>query len=330
MGWKGTMRSILAAQRQYERDVQRKRRELQKQQQKLAKMQELERAAYEVQVYENYIGILLSIHKECSDIWDWKLMLTSELPITPTKSHFHENSAQFELDKFKPRFFDTVLGRSESKREGFLRNIEEARNIDDNEYQEALKKYKEECTDLELADRILSGDMEAYLDAIKKTAPFDDIIELGSSIEFQVKSSSIIEVIFHVNGEEVIPPEAKYLLKSGKLSEKKLPKSKFYELYQDYVSSCVLRVARELFALLPIDIMICTTMGNILNTQTGYMEEKPIISVAIPQKTLDGLNFEMIDPSDSMKNFIHRMNFKKTKGFSAIVALKTTDLEQSA
>lgn len=332
MGWKGTMRSISAAQRQYEREAQRQRRELQKQQQKLAKMQELEKSAYEVQLHENYISSLLSVHKNCSDIWDWKLILLSELPIAPTKFHSHENSAQFKLDKFKPRFFDKVLGRSESKRMGLISNVEEARKIDNIKYHEALKKHGEEYAELEstceLADRILSGDIEAYLDAIKKIAPFDDIAELGSLIEFHVKSSSIIEVILHVNDEEVIPSETKCLLKSGKLSEKKLPKSKFYELYQDYVSSCVLRVARELFALLPIDIVISTTMGNILNTQTGYMEENPILSVVIPRKTLDGLNFEMMDPSDSMKNFVHRVNFKKTKGFSAVVALMATDLEQ--
>ena len=30
------------------------------------------------------------------------------------------------------------------------------------------------------------------------------------------------------------------------------------------------------------------------------------------------LNLETIDPSDSMRNFVHNMNFSKTKGFSVI------------
>ncbi|MGY4494699.1 hypothetical protein [Pseudomonas sp. TE3610] len=39
------------------------------------------------------------------------------------------------------------------------------------------------------------------------------------------------------------------------------------------------------------------------------------------RSTLNSLNLDAIDPSDAMKNFVHRMAFKKTQGFSAVVAL---------
>jgi len=106
-----------------------------------------------------------------------------------------------------------------------------------------------------------------------------------------------------------------------------VPKSKFYEIYQDHVCSCILRVSRELFALLPIEVVIVTAMSDILNTQTGHMEEKPIVSVAFPKKTIESINFDMIDPSDSMTNFVHRMNFKKTKGFEAVERLTFDELK---
>ena len=106
-----------------------------------------------------------------------------------------------------------------------------------------------------------------------------------------------------------------------------MPKSRFYELYQDYVCGCVLRVARELFALLPIEMVIVTAVGNLLNTQTGHLEEQPILSVAIPRKTLVELNFGALDPSDSMNKFVHQMDFKKTKGFSAVESIKPSDLQ---
>ena len=35
-------------------------------------------------------------------------------------------------------------------------------------------------------------------------------------------------------------------------------------------------------------------------------------------ETIEKLNLDMIDPSDSMRNFIHNMNFKKTSGFTAV------------
>ena len=331
MGWKGTVRSINAAHRKYEREEQRRKRELERQQQQLEKMQELERAAYEVQVYENYIDLLLSVHKECSDLWDWGIIQSSEPPIKPAKSHNNEKLAQAKLDKFRPGFSDKMLKRVESKRDKFARNVEEARQADEKEYRESMQAYEQEYADWdatrELSDRILSGNTEAYLDAIKQTDPFNDISKLGSSLEFQAVSSTLVEANLHVNSEEVIPSEIKSLLKSRKLSVKQMPKGKFFELYQDYICSCVLRVAREFFALLPIEMVIVNCMGNLLNSQTGYMEEKPILSVAIPRKTLEGLNFEMLDPSDSMSNFIHRMAFKKKSGFSAVESLEASDLQ---
>lgn len=35
-------------------------------------------------------------------------------------------------------------------------------------------------------------------------------------------------------------------------------------------------------------------------------------------ETIEKLNLDMIHPSDSMRNFIHNMNFKKTSGFSEV------------
>lgn len=106
-----------------------------------------------------------------------------------------------------------------------------------------------------------------------------------------------------------------------------MPKGRFYELYQDYVCSCILRVARELFALLPIEMVIIHAIGNLLNSKTGHLEDKPIISVATPRKTLETFNFEMLDPSDSMENFVHKMTFKKTKGFEAVEKLNPLDFQ---
>jgi hypothetical protein len=207
----------------------------------------------------------------------------------------------------------------------------EAKKIDEREYQESLRAYEQEHRDweaaCELASQVLSGNPEAYLDAIRQTNPFSDIAELGSSVEFQVYGEFLVEAILHVQGEDVIPSEVKSLLKSGKLSVKQMPKSKFYELYQDYVCGCVLRIARELFALLPIKMVTVNAVGELLNTETGYKEMKPILSVAIPQETLRNLNLEMIDPSDSMGNFVYRMAFKKTKGFQAVEAIKPSELQ---
>ncbi|MEA3283152.1 MAG: hypothetical protein U9Q68_11495 [Euryarchaeota archaeon] len=192
----------------------------------------------------------------------------------PTKSHTHEEVAIAKLDKFKPGVFDKILGRAESNRDKLVRNVRGARETDEKGYQEALQAYGKECVDWEasreIASRMLAGSAAAYMDAIRQADLFSDISELGSSIEFQAESITLFEATLHVNSEQIIPSEAKSLLKSGKLSVKQIPKGRFYEPYQDYVCSCVLRVTRELFVLLPIEMVMVNAMGGILNTQTGY------------------------------------------------------------
>jgi hypothetical protein len=117
-----------------------------------------------------------------------------------------------------------------------------------------------------------------------------------------VHESGLLEARLAIHGSHVIPSEIKSLLKSGKLSTKAMPVGRFNELHQDYVCSCALRVARELLAILPDDLVIVTALDNVLNSSTGHVEELPILSVAFSRITLNSLNLDAIDPSDAMKN----------------------------
>lgn len=330
LGTPASRASARRHQRERERQAERRRRELAKQQKELAKMQELERAKYEVEVYENRIECLLSIHKECSEVWDWKTIQSSPPPTQPERLHENQKEAQAKLDGFKPSLCDKLFRRVESKQNSLLKAVEQAKEADERQYQDELQAYTEEYEDwettIEIAEKIIGGVSDVYIEAIEQTEPFEDISDLGSSFEFKVPDKSTIEATIQVNSEQVIPAEVKSLLKSGKLSLKKMPKGQFYEIYQDYVCGCVLRVARELFALLPIHLVVVTAIGEFLNSQTGNMEEKTVLSAAIPRDTFEKLNFETLDPSDSMSNFLHRMKFKKTQGFSAVERIKLSDL----
>ena len=330
MSLKGALRSLGAAQRRSEREALRRQRELEKQNKQLQKMQELERAAYEVQVYENYIDVLVSIYKDCSEAWNWETIKATNLPIKPNKTNSFEILAQHNLESYKPGIMDKVLRRVDSNRTKLIAAIEDGKVKDEQNYQNALHEYKQNYADwesnCEIASKILLGDVNAYVEAIEQINPFSEISQIGSSIEFKIEKSSLAEATLHVNGEEVIPSETKTLLKSGKLSVKKIAKTNFYELYQDYVCGGVLRIARELFALLPIEMVIVTAVGELLNTKSGHMEKQPILSAAIPRETLKRLNFDMLDPSDSMNNFIHKMKFMKTKGFQPIERISPSEV----
>lgn len=328
MGWKGALRSLEASARRAERESKRRHNELQHQRKQLEKMLEKERAAYEVELYNNRIDLLRSIQKECGPIWDWPRIRAASPPNQAIRSRHHEMAGHFALQNFRPNFIHKLFRRVESKRQSLTEAVKTATQADEKAYQEALRLYQQKFADWqesqELADRILSGDLPAYKEVIDEVSPLREISELGSKLEFCVRDKSLIEVELHVNGEEVIPSEVKTQLQSGKLSAKKMPQGQFYELYQDYVCGSVLRVARELFALLPFEVAVVTATGDVLNSQTGHMEEQPILSVAIQRKTLEKLNLNQIDPSDSLKNFVHEMDFKKTKGFKPVKRLDNT------
>jgi hypothetical protein len=249
----------------------------------------------------------------------------SEPPAKPGRLHIQEDAAKSNLSSLKIGLSDKLLGKGNAKKKQLLDAIEDAKKIDDMVYQDALISYQKEFEDWqtakELSTKILAGDVAAYIEAIKKANPLSDLNVLGSSYNITANSEKTLTATLHVNGETVIPKEIKTLTKRGKVSIKPMPKTRFYEIYQDYICGCSLRVARELFALLPIEMVMVNAIGSLLNTQTGHLEDTPILSVAIPRKTLDLLNFENIDPSDSLNNFVRNMDFKSGKGFGPVNVL---------
>lgn len=333
MGWRGTLRSIAAAQRAAERAAVRRQRELARQHKAYAKMVELEAAEYEVEVYENQIDVLASIHKDSTTPINWDSILTSPEPLPPPPTKHREREAAAALANYRPNFLDKLLRRVEDRRAALSRAVAEAKRADAAEHEAAMQRHESNLADWldsrDLAGRVLAGESAAYLEVLQEMNPFEELGSLGSSVGFNVAGHSPVEVSVHVHAEDVIPKEVKSLTQSGKLSVKKMPIGRFYEVYQDYVAACMLRVAREVFSLLPVQAVVATALGEVLDTATGHLEERPILSVAMPRQSVDRINFETVDPSDALKNFLHRMDFKKTKGFAAVERIAPSELEAS-
>jgi hypothetical protein len=333
MGWKGTVRSIGAAVRAAERDAKRRQRELERRQKQYAKMQELEQAAYDVEVYENHIELIQSVHKECSETIRWGKIAKTPEPKQPVNLNNLEKTARKIAESYKPGFLDRLFKREDKQRKKLDENITRAIKNDDKEYLANLSSWKEESDDwkesVELANLILMGDQKAKIRAIENLDPFAEISTIGSSLSISISDKGLVEAEIHIHGDDIVPSEAKSLLKSGKLSIKKMPKGQFNEIYQDYVCSSVMRVANELFSVIPDDMVVVTAVDELLNTKTGHQEKSPILSVCFSRQTLKSLNMNKIDPSDSMSNFIHNMTFIKNKGFDAVSHLNPELLESA-
>jgi tellurite resistance protein len=378
-----------AAARRAQREEQRRFKELQRRAKEQAKLSGMEQARLEVDTYENRLEVLLSIHKEQGEEWNWEQVLNTPSPVEPPRHNHHEAEArarlnafpppvvpektsqyeteyQARLDAYKPGLFDRLFGRAKDELSELAAGVALGRQYDEQAYQKALRKYEEQLAEQQrlerevvaacetdeadykqrmeeylrvranwedscrLAKHVLAGERRAFVEVLNELSPFAEISELGSSVHFTIHSPQIMECVLQVSGEQAIPCEIKSLTSAGKISTKAMPKARFHEIYQDYVCGCVLRVGREVFALLPVETVLVTALAELFDSRTGRTAEQPILSVALHQAAMAKLNFNRLDPSDAMENFLHRGDFKasrKSGAFVPITPLTAVDLE---
>ncbi|MBT2680610.1 DUF4236 domain-containing protein [Bacillus sp. ISL-35] len=307
----GISYSSTSSSRSYKRDAYKRRNELARLERDRQKLQEQEYARLQVELYENRLDQIRSIHHECDDEVDWDEVYSRKAPFEEGQAGQNERQAREQLQRYQPGFFDRLFKRDEAKK----RKLEE-------EVQAAIQKDQELMNEWkymhDVSKRILEKDVDAYFEVIDEFRPLDELVEFGSGFEFGTDQPDLIHVSFDVNAKDAVPEKALSLTKTGKLSEKNLTKTTYYDLYQDYVCSCALRIARDLFALLPVQHVFVHAYEERLNTATGHEDKGAILSVKYDKPTLKHLNFTNLDPSDALKNFEHQMNFKKTKGFEEV------------
>jgi hypothetical protein len=108
--------------------------------------------------------------------------------------------------------------------------------------------------------------------------PLGDLIDFGSDFEFGSDNASAIEVEFKVKTESFVPRYTLSLTKTGRLSQKDMTKTAYYELVQDFV--CIVRYE------LPGTCLRCCPLKRLWCTQwktasypDGQQEEMTILSV---------------------------------------------------
>ncbi len=287
------------------------KQELLRQEKELAKSQELEKARYDVEVFESKIELMHSLHKECYEQLDWQTISESTHPHHSGEIGIYEAQATEKLESFKPNFIQKIFKTAEKEELKLRENVMTAKKQDTAEYTEL-------CQTINLANQVLNKNSSAYLQVIEDLSPLDNLLESEGGFTFIIEDPNTIEVEFNIRSKQVIPTQQKSLTKTGKLSVKEMTKTKYYDILQDYVASCSIRIARDMFAVLPFKTVIVHVMDDILDTSTGNTETLPILSVCFDKDVLNTLNFEAIDCSDSLVNFRHNMKFKKTQGFSAV------------
>lgn len=316
-----TIRAIAAAERKQQRESKKRQRELERLAKERDKLSALEQARLEVETFENEIELLMSTHKEQIETWDWKTLVASLPPVPPVQQCYNE---------FKARHRLTITSNDDTSQV-----IQAAKVMDETKYQADKQTYTTKYAEWEkltcLARQILEGEKNAYDEALAELTSFNAITGVGSSLKFTIHNPRTIECFFCIEGKQAIPAEVKSLTTSGNVTVKQMPKNRFIEIYQDYICSCILRIAREAFALLPIETILVTALTEILEANTGRTGTRPFLSVVITGETLRTLDFDKLDPSDTVLSLPHRGDLKasrKTGDFTFISPLTISDVPQ--
>lgn len=322
MGWRQALRQLEAHRRAEERADRRQIKEHARMIKEIKKMAAREQAAFEVEAYEKRLKQISSVHRECSDKIDWRNILQLHSPIRPQKRDKCEAAALLREKEYSPSILDWLFRRTEFKRRKLKEEIIKAKSLDEEEFQKQIQLYNLSYSDWQdlndLAKRIVAGNTAYFGKAFRELCSFQELDELGSKINVTFNISDQCDVTFNINSDEAIPREIKTLSKNGELLIKRTPVIQFNELYQDLVIGSVLRIAREIFAALPVKIVCITVYSNRLDSSTGYVTSQPIFCAKIPQSTLITFKFDTLDPSESLRHFNHQMAFNKTKGFATI------------
>lgn len=138
-----------------------------------------------------------------------------------------------------------------------------------------------------VAPDVLSGDIDTYLQLIYEVNPLDDLLEYGTNFEFGTDDSNKMEVEYTVNTEVLTR------------ARQTMSRQDYNDLLQDFMCSLSIRIARDLFALLPINHTIIHTV----------MDNQTILTVDFDRTNLSKVKFGFIDPSDTVKKFYYRGTF---------------------
>lgn len=343
MSWKSFVREVersnraavrrhqaaVRANQRYEREVARQQKEIDRRRAELARLDALARGRLEVEQFESYLATLVSVHTQPHARWDWQASATCAPPPRPERAAAREQAAVAARQSFTPGFFDRMFGRVPKLEAALDAATLTARQADEQEFQDAHTQWLQDYAVWEwersVGQAVIAGNAEAYPVALEYAGAFREIEDYGSRVTVTARESGAVVLTIQICDPEIVPKELLSLTATGKQTSKAMPKGRYWDLYQDHVCSCAIRVASEVFATLPVARVIVNVGVEGINSATGHREVSTVLGVHLLRSTLAALDLRRIDPSDSMQNFSHRMKFSATKGFSPVEPITLQD-----
>jgi hypothetical protein len=235
---------------------------------------------------------LLSIHKKGPEIRDWKKLLDRPAPPKPKRTTEAESLIRKKIADRSPTGLRYALLKT---------RLQKAIRQDERTFRRATKDYEEKYRRWEdehdYADKMCNEHPDFYAKLLKeKSANFYDGLipcELDTNINVRILKTGERRLIFTTNMTikwEVL----------GTIS--------FIPDDDLIIAGLALRTGRNSFAEYPADLVFLNYWDKEVIPRSGHEKRVCRLSVAFPRELFLSLNFDRLDPVESMENFEHRID----------------------
>src|SRR5699024_7450090 len=198
-----------------------------------------------------------------------------------------EKQATDNYKHYQPTLIDRILSwRATKKRKHLQEAITAAKEQDQRTYE----KWQKQTT---LANRVLSGDLEAYKEVLEMNEQFT---EMRNRIKIELPDEHTADITVQTAPKEIIPNRQLSLTKTGNASKRKLRKKAYFSIVQTFICGHALWIARHLFATLPIENCIVHMTEKSIDKATGHPKKRVQLSVKYKREIVDQLNVQQLDP----------------------------------
>ncbi len=267
--------------------------------------------------YNNFLKTISQMHLSGSVYCDWNYINTIEAPYDLPNGEIgpKEAKSRAELEKFNNFVIFKLLSPITKKYKEMLENqIATSSEYDKTDYKKWEKLHN-------LSVGVLDGNIDAYIQVIEDFKPFDDITELGSFFIINFENSDVIEIEFRVSEDNLMPESSYSLGENGQLLEKPYTKTEFYSIIDSFISSTSIRVARDMFDILPVNTVYVQVIKNVPNKFVDISEVSTVASIKFTRDAIESMDIYSADPTTLLQSFPHNRNYVQGEGFSAVQQL---------
>ncbi len=167
---------------------------------------------------------------------------------------------------------------------------------------------------------IQAGDDTVIMSIIKSRQTLSHHHKLAKGLGFSVQEG-FVHAVANLHSPEIVPEFQFKFTPSGRLTEMKMPKERHMAIYRAYAGSVALKIASDLFKLVPRDKIAVSCVSRCILPGMDQTDDWPVLSVVFGKNKFDLLDMTRTDPVAGLSLFERRERWHPINGFSGIAPL---------